>query len=232
MQHVTQFSLSFNSIHECLNVINSPRLTRGIFTNILVDSTALNAVSAPHLESLTLQSIYALPKLLRLLTCPALRELVIMAPMVPLSNLASLIERSSCSLERLSLTGDRIERSELFKCLRLSPTLVELSLSSKNLGDEIMQLIDPHPHCGSSPCLLPNLQVMEYIGSFNGHLKLGAMLLSRQGACANREVSHLRRVSLQTKAYIRPGIRAMAQYRQLTTAGMDLSVANDKEKWL
>jgi hypothetical protein len=234
MHHVTQFSLSFNSIRECLNVIDSPRLTRGVFTNILkVDSTALNAVSAPHLESLTLQSVYALTELLRLLTCPALRELVIMAPMVSLSNLASLIARSSCSLERLSLTGDRIERSELFKCLRLSPTLVELSLSSKNLGDEIMQLIDPHPDCGSSPCLLPNLEVMEYVGSFSvDGLKLGAMLLSRQGACANGEVSHLRRVSLQTKAYIRPGIRAMAQYRQLTTAGMDLSVGNDKEKWL
>lgn len=236
LQHITQFLLTFSSIVECLKVIKrSPCLIHGIFASIPKTSVSLvlQAVSAPCLQSLTLYSVYVIPELLDHLTSPALRELVAVGTKFPFSNLISLITRSSCSLERLSLSGARIQGSELLQCLWLTPSIVELSLSSQSLGDEIVRLLDPSPNHESTVCMLPNLRVLEYAGQFDiNNLTISDMLLTRQQEGLHGMVTQLQRLSLRTHSLCYPHQQAMSQYRQLIAAGLALFVGTDKERWL
>ena len=102
----------------------------------------------------------------------------------------------SASLQSLSLSGGRVRGNELFTCLGLMPSLVELCLSSWSLQDEIAGLIGPFSY--SSDYFLPRLQILEYEGRPTiASQDITSLLLSRfqQGITGN--VSQLRQVRLR-----------------------------------
>jgi hypothetical protein len=74
--------------------------------------------------------------------------------------------RSSCTLQRLSLSGPGIQGTDLFECLQMTPSVIELDLSSTSLQDEYILLLGPYPisDLHSSHYLLPRLQLLTYKG--------------------------------------------------------------------
>jgi hypothetical protein len=235
-RNVARISLSHTSLTEYLKILaNIPSLNHCTITAIspighkalpVVNTTAL---VANCLESLTICETYHLPasNLLDRITAPSLRELVINArpSSFPLPNIISFITRSSCTLQRLSLSCIGIQGSSLFECLQLTPSLVELNLSSASLRNEYITLISPYPISGArfAGCLLPQLQLLTYEGHLDiNSLELNIMLLARWQQNVEGKVALLKRVHLRLKGDLKTF--ALPQHPQRVAEGMYLFI--------
>jgi F-box-like len=224
-------------LDECLAVLGTTSLTHCTLVDIK-ETDGLTPVTAvirtSRLKSLTVNSTWGISQLLDRLMAPDMLNLdvVVTNVVLPLSKFVLFIKRSSCPLQSLSLSGVGIYGTQLFECLQLIPSLVELELSSISLRDEIVQLLGPFPTPGHSQCLLPNLRVLGYKGRLNfNSLSISGILLFRWRQGTNSRVAQLRRVNLKTILHI-SDVPAISQYRQLVAEGLDLSIGTDRESWL
>jgi hypothetical protein len=94
--------IGFDSIFPVSSLFNS---------NITLPSLALPSFALPSLESLTLDAHgHRITKFLDCFIVPALRRLEIPEPFLgssPIRSLESFISKSGCSLQDVSITGDR-----------------------------------------------------------------------------------------------------------------------------
>jgi len=228
LHQLTQVSLDGSTVDECLVVLhNSPNLICCTISDIRERSNPTEnpvMVAAFRLESLVTTSAASLSGLLDRLTAPVIRELAIdsEASSLPFLSVNSFISRSSCSasLQRLLLAGGHIHGSDLFTCLGLTPSLVELRLSSGSLQNELVSLICP------SGCLLPRLETLEYEGRpAIEFLDISRMLVSRWRQGITRKIALLRQVRLRIISSTL-GVPPVAclQHPQRLAEGMYLSV--------
>jgi hypothetical protein len=231
---LTTVSLDGLTLSKCLEVLkNGTRLTQCTFNNIS-DRYCLaphQGLQASYIKSLSIGDKFPSVILLDHLICPAMLELeLVIEYFSPFPRLISFIKRSSCSLQRLSITGDHPTSGEwLSECLRLMPCLVELKLSSRASGDELVRLLDPCPILSSSEsdCLVPNLQIFEYFGEFDlNNMDISSMLLTRWRGGVGRKTVRLRRVNLRTTSLSSLEESALSKYRELKSMGMELSIGN------
>jgi hypothetical protein len=231
---LTAVSLDALTIYDSLEVLkNGTCLTRCTFRDMFFDIPApeYQIVQASHLTSLSIGDKFPSLALLEHLICPAMLELeLVIQYSCPFPRLLSFIKRSSCSLQRFSITQNYEEYGEaLFECLRLMPCLVELKLSSGTSGDELVRLLDLCPDLSSSEsdCLVPNLQIFKYVGHFDPNNN--TMLLARWQGGVGRKTACLRRVNLRTASLSSPEEPALLKYRELKSMGMELSIRNHRK---
>jgi hypothetical protein len=115
------------------------------------------------------------------------------------------------------------------------PCLVELKLSSRASGDELIRLLNPCPDLPSSEsdCLVPNLQIFEYVGRLDlNNMDISFMLLARWRGGVGRKIARLRRVNLRMTSLSSPEEPALSKYRELKSMGMELSIRNRQEESL
>jgi hypothetical protein len=230
---ITRISLRKATLNECLTVLAStPSLIHFKITgNYWYSSQSFgspDAVLATCLESLLIDNVFDFSDLLNHLTTPRLRDLAISSTTstFSFSSVISLIMRSSCTLQRLSLSGPGIQGTNLFKCLQMTPSVIELDLSSTSLQDENVLLLGPYPisDLHSSSYLLPQLQLLSYKGQLGiASLDINTMLLARWENGAEGKMAPLKRVHLQIKAG-NSTVPALPQYPQLVAEGMYLFV--------
>lgn len=233
--HVKHVWLRDALLDECLAILSSAPISPNCtLIDIRDPGRPTTFVRMSRLESLTVNSACGISELLDQLTAPTMLKLVMVAniSIFPLSKFISFIRRSSCPLQVLSLSGVGICGTQLFQCLQLIPSLVELELSSNGLQDEIIRLLGPFPTPAHSQCLLPKLQVLGYKGRLNfNSLSISGILLFRWRQGTNSRVAQLRRVNLKTTLHISE-ILEISQYRQLIAEGLELSIGTDQERWL
>jgi hypothetical protein len=237
---ITTVTLRFIPLNECLIFLaNSPSLK--CCTVIAVrqsqfQSAENSATVVTSLRSLMIdESEDYLSDLLDHLTTPRLRNLSIhsdsifsSSPTYPFSSIISLITRSACTLYCLSLAGREIQGSSLFECLQMTPSVVELHLSSPSLRNEHLSLLAPYPiadvQVDSSGYLLPRLQLLTYEGQPDIHLvDINTILLARWKRGIEGEVSALKQIHLR----IAPGnstVPALPQHPQRVAGGMYLYI--------
>lgn len=230
MNQMTHITLRKATLHEIIAVFTScPLLTHCTVIDLIKRlANGRHSVVAPCLKSLTLDSCHGVPELLNHLKAPSLLELAVATRQSTLafSNIISLVTRSSCVLERLSLSGSHIPGIQLKDITPYFTYLTELSLSSPALCNEFIHLLEPFPmaHLGSSECLLPKLQIFEYGGNLDIHsLDVKSVLLSRWKQSREGNIALLRRVTLHnlTRKLNTP---ALSHHPQRIAEGMYLSI--------
>ena len=210
----------------------------------VITPSAPHQVLAPHLHSLK----FLVNKrgftctILDHLALPNLRELSFtgLSGREPftMSSLVSLISRSACPLQSLSITSLYLD-GELFRCMQVMPSLSELTISTLgNIAREIIRNLNPTT---LNPPLLPNLRKLSISesGMTIDLIELHSMLCARwewtggSGAGSGQKVTRLQSivvVGFSTKEDTHEqGIRLL---RQLVAEGMNISIKSNYEIWL
>jgi hypothetical protein len=196
-------------------------------------------VSAPLLESLTInifENSDVLATIFDTLTIPAAYELICrgidMLMKFPHTSFISLISRSSCSLQILSLEGFDITESDLTECFRAVPLLRELSLYDIGITQDIFQMLHPGYPSNShlSDILLPKLERFKYSGDIKiDPTVLTSFLKSRwdgsEAILVNGElqsVAQFKSVRLCLKEFGEPDPHLLIQLKDLAKEGMEI----------
>lgn len=168
-------------IDDCLSLLAMcPALQHCSINIISIAFSFVEMDTMVHLAELKILSIYTdqnLSDFLDHLTLPALRELEVRHDHEtshiswPHTDLKSLVERSSCSLERLLLREVAMDDSDLTACLILFSTLIELGIdlhsSSKSLTDEALLMLTHNGTPWDRVVLAPKLEVLNLTGDFS-----------------------------------------------------------------
>lgn len=135
----------------------------------------------PSLRTLTLSLSQSRPNILDHLILPVLSEMRISGYGVGFSKLISLLDRSSCSLTKLSLRSRLpFPNGDLIRLLQQTPQLSQLAVQAQTENADLIALTyRPSPEAPKS-CIVPNLKRIDIESptSFSGDL-LYAMVESR-----------------------------------------------------
>jgi hypothetical protein len=156
----------------------------------------------------------------------------------PDESFVSLMARSSCSLQTLSLENLIMTDKQFIACLRAAPSLCELSSSDVSITNEAFRMLyasDP-PNANK---LLPNLKVFKYLGNIDLDFSVLACLLrswwnNREcglfGSMSSR-IIQVESVMFQTKGNGVPDDNSLAQLRQLISEGMQIGLSTADRHW-
>jgi hypothetical protein len=233
--NLTKLRLLHQPINESLEMLQrSPRLIQCDFIDIQGHANAqLIHILADQLESLKLMFFNDYPDRISdvfdALTIPALRELFFDAEgfYFPHSSFISLITRSSCSLQTLTLKFIRISDDELLEVLQVVPSLQKLSLIKGSITNETLWMLsscDPN-------ILLPNLKVFGYSSGRNLHFDFSAIVSFLRSRWDDREIvpsdakvssiPQLQSVEFDTGV---PDPDSMTQLQRFVKEGMDIKL--------
>jgi hypothetical protein len=168
--NLTKLRIERQPVNECLKMLQrSPRLIECAFLSIQGANSDAELIHtlADQLESLELQfsSTYhnRISNLFDALTIPAVREFSCQAEGLyfPYSNFISLVTRSSCSLQTLTLRFVEIYCDALLELLEVIPSLERFSLKGGRVLGDILRVLT----CCDSNIILPNLRVFEHLYS-------------------------------------------------------------------
>jgi len=248
---LTTLSVCCTDVDECLDMLQrSPHVTSCVFKGIMASSEGPFHVHASQLEVLEITDIsemfndvidvafdhLTIPAVRRI-SCHAHRELP-MKTYLPYQHFISLIQRSSCLLQSFNLDGLRIFSDlDLIKCLRVVPSLSELSLVDVNITNDIFRMLDPRHPSDTPPCLLPNLRTLEYSGDLCLDFSVISSLLhsrweANEDLSSNSCLAQLQSVSIETTAEGILDDHILSLLKLLIKKGMKISLVTSDGKWL
>jgi len=241
---LTKLSVSCRLSNQCIKVLSScPNVTHCAFL-WLSDHRRLIPVCAPLLESLELgfvdEYVDILGRVFDCFTLPVARELSIHATgqYFPEFNFISLVSRSSCSLQSLSLSNLKLGGRQLINCLRVIPSLQKLSLRHVLTDiDQVFRESEPYysltSSSSSTPYLIPNLKSFEWIGHFYSDCTLlVSFLRSRWEADALPGIARLESVKFNIYDNYIPDGFALDHLGYLLDEGMKVEFVILGKRWL
>ncbi|KAF5375912.1 hypothetical protein D9615_008199 [Tricholomella constricta] len=250
--HITRLRLNPTTVQQCLELLGTaPNLIHCIFENITrSDVVNPTPILAPSLQSLEVISFTHTPisELLDTLRIPNVLDLSfhVTGNTFPHWSFISLMVRSSCVLQRLSLNAVRISEWQLWECLEAVPSLLSLRLINiDRLSNDTIRVLNPQNHTmlGSQKYLLPMLQELVYTGALEiNFLAMANTLYSRWmgvGASVSTpsadNVAQLQSFKFTTSAPAVFGTDEKVQLghmQQLVKEGMDISLVTREGAWV
>lgn len=238
-QQVTHLHLNPTTVRGCLSVLKSfPNLTHCTFESItysdVVDPVITRSSSLVVLNIINSTST-PLSEILDSIVIPNAKELEFCVTGSPFSSwsFGSLITRSCCDLQRLSLRGLRISERQLWNCLQAIPSLLSLSVKDiPELGQNTIRILNPqHQVRSASPtCLLLPLLIelcITSLASINAE-DIVSMLEARW--MGENNVARLRKfrfVKSGTPMEVDP--KYSSRVAQLAKEGLDLSFVDGEQ---
>jgi hypothetical protein len=156
----------------------------------------------------------------------------------PYTNFISLVSRSHCSLQTLSLHSFRISDRRLIDCLRAVPYLHELSLSNLNITNETFWRLDPsNPDISDS--ILPVLKSFQYDGDLVLDFHILTSLLHHwseriESTLINGDPCSVARVESVKICSVVAGVpspQLLASLQCLVQKGMKISIITPEGTW-
>ena len=173
-EQVRRFRTGKSTVTECLKVLRqSPNLQECHFEYVYSPDSLISRTIMPHDQlkhlQVGLKDSGTSMSLFDGITLPSLSDLRIQyngSKRLFLSSVTSLVLRSACNLERLTI-GIQFNYADLIPCLEAIPSLTFLHLEmlkgpDMGLTGHFVALLDPLSN--SSRLLLPNLEYFEYKG--------------------------------------------------------------------
>ena len=165
---LTKLTLRGIDAGACLDMLRrSPNVTHCAIQYVFHVGTVRNTL-APHLETLELScsaSSETISNIFDSLNIPAARNISCRGQLegdFPHSHFISLISRSSCSLQQLSLANLVITHHHILECLQAVPSLRSLSLQALLIpSDMVFRMLTRHSLDAGIPPLVPNLEIFE-----------------------------------------------------------------------
>jgi hypothetical protein len=164
----------------------------------------------------------------------------------PHFSFISLIFRSSCSLQTLSLHNFQISENNFIECLQAIPSLQNLSLTNM-ITPKILRMLNPCvSNAGPSNNLLPNLRTIECSGSLDPFgTDFSALVSLLRSRWANRglapfnhsETVSIARLRVQSGKFEAigtgvPDAHTLAQLLQLVEEGMNVVLSTTAGYWV
>ncbi|KAF8063429.1 hypothetical protein FPV67DRAFT_243486 [Lyophyllum atratum] len=250
--HITRLRLNPTTVQQCLELLRTaPNLTHCIFENITrSDVVNPTPILAPSLQSLEVISFTNTPisELLDTIRIPNALDLSfhVTGNTFPHWSFISLMVRSSCVLERLSLNAVRISEWQLWECLQAIPSLLSLHLTDlERITNDTIRVINPQNIAllRSQRYILPALREFAYSGAAEVNVLATAnMLYARwMGVGAEGTVGSLDRVAqLQSfkfktiaQAVFEAGDQDQLDHmKQLVKEGMIIELETREGRWI
>ena len=175
-EQIRRFKTQLLTVAECLKILRqSPNLQECHLKQVYSQdnftcSTITSHTELQHLDVILIKACSTL--LFDSITLPSLSHLSIHyngPENLTLSSISSLILRSSCKLERLTIEKYHFEDADLIPCLETMPSLTHLHLEMVGITNPMMGLTrlfvtSLDPLSNSKTPLLPNLKYFEYKG--------------------------------------------------------------------
>jgi hypothetical protein len=230
--NLTKLRIEGECIDACMNILQrSPHIIECAFVDVQDTLASIEHSLSNQLQSLELgfpeEYDGLITDIFNALTIPALRKLHIHADGQSLSSnsFISLMTRSSCSLQTLTLELDANSDDELLQCLDAIPSLRELILIGMRITDNTLRMLS----CRDSSVVLPNLKVFKCGGSFDDFSVLVGFLHYRwdnRVSTPSKEypptISRLQSVDLRTFSSDVPDPDVLAQLQQFVEEGTEI----------
>ncbi|GLB42872.1 hypothetical protein LshimejAT787_1203210 [Lyophyllum shimeji] len=250
--HITRLRLNPTTVQQCLEVLATAlNLTHCTFENI-TRSDVVNPVSilAPSLKRLEIINFTRTPisELLDTLRVPEAVDLSlhVTGNTFPHWSFISLMRRSGCALQRVSLNAVRISEWQLWECLQAVPSLLSLHLINiDRVSNDTIRALNPQNHfmLGSQRYILPRLQEFVYTGALEvNFLAMANMLYSRwMGVGRDGKIGGVDRVAqllsfrFTTSAAAAFGAEEKVQLghmQQLVKEGMKIELVSREGAWI
>jgi hypothetical protein len=177
-KNLTKLRIEAERIDACMDILQrSPRIIECAFVHIQDTTASIKHSLSNQLQLLDLgfpeEYDGSITEIFNALTIPALRKLRIHVDgqWFPTNSFISLMTRSSCSLQTLTLEFSSVgldlnPDDKLLKCLDAIPSLQELTLIGMIITDNTLRMLS----CHDSSVVLPNLKVFECGGIFHDFL--------------------------------------------------------------
>jgi hypothetical protein len=170
------------------------------------------------------------------LAVPAARDLTCIGDLYrfPHESFFSLVSRSSCSLQTLSLNYVVISNDELIQCLRVVPSLRKLSLSRLKITNETFWTLNPsNPDITNG--LLPVLESFHYNGrnlTLDFHILMSFLYnRSEWNESTPIRVARLESVEICSMMPGVPSRQSLTSMRYLVQKGMKISITTADGIW-
>ena len=188
---------------------------------------------------------WLVPDFWHALTIPALREFSCYGggENFLYSNFISLVARSPCLLQRLSLHNYQTTDSHFAELLRAVPSLVNLSLKEVGITNETLRMLNLSD-ANVTHSLLPNLQAFRWSGSrhdFNLDFSVLANFLhsrwdNRKLATSDHDsessgIARLQSFKFETNECGVPDAHISAKLEQFAAEGLNIALATADGCW-
>jgi hypothetical protein len=240
----TKLSVECDYIDECVALLRrSPHVIDCAFRGISSWDIGESHLLAARLESLELgvSEEDMTSEVFDCITMPAIRKLSCssftdLPDEFPRTSFTSLMSRSSCSLQALSLHNFQISDPDFIDCLRAVPSLCDLSITNIDISNEVFRMLNPfYPPNPDTSALLPNLKSIQYTGDLDLDLTiLVDFLRSRweQGESAGPpNVSRLDSVKILTAMPVIPEPPLLTWLQYLAKQGMAITLVTTEGSW-
>jgi hypothetical protein len=236
--NLTKLRIEGECIDACMDILQrSPHIIECAFVNVQNTTSSIKHSLSNQLQLLRLEipEEYdeSIADIFNALTVPALRKFHFYAEgqSLPPNSFISLMTRSSCSLQTLTLEFvsvglDANSDDELLQCLDAIPSLQELTLIGVRITDNTLRMLS----CRDSSVVLPNLKVFDWGGSIRDFSVLVGFLHSRwdsRESTPSKENSHtisrLQSVNFWTFPSNVPDPDLLAQLQQFVEEGMEIT---------
>ena len=232
-EQVRCFSLGVSTVAECLEVLRqSPSLEKCHFKCVYSPNSFISKTIVPHAQLRHLRVDSWSLSLFDSITLPSLSSLNIQCgnfKRLPLSSITSLILRSDCKLERLSINFP-FDDVDLIPCLEAVPSLTYFKLHLETIGLYIgltrYFLAPLDPLSNPSRLLLPNLKYFEFKGRVLCDCRTIVDMLSHRwhlsddGSSPSSRVSKLKEAKILSTAPYHVPSDVQEEIRKLSEEGM------------
>jgi hypothetical protein len=240
---LTQLFINCDYADQCIEILH---VTPNIINCKLHARYASFRYLGPHVHATQLKSLEfhahksIIATIFDALSLPAVQEITGYGggSIFPHISFLSLITRSSCLLQSLSLDSFQMLESDLIECLRNIPSLHELSIINLDITNETFRVLHSTP--GLPSCLLPELRRFHYVSNLVLDFHVLASFLKSRSGCNDAMPVHgeqfatplLESVeidSLQEAGVPNPQTLAILQC--LVRCGMRITIITSEETW-
>lgn len=237
LDQVTKLSFSVVEAAHCMETLKGfPYLSHCTFKYMYMgrDGSPFPAlVSEVKYLEFVVNNMDLLSMFLDSLVLPVVQELRIdmRRGQLPHSSLVSLVSRSGCSLQRLSLAMCSCKAAELQALFSAIPSLIEIEVNNCVVsGGTVLQLLELSKDI--SAIMLPNLQALKLVDQDGtGFSDLASMALSRSRRATSddgrnkvAQLSSLAVTWITTVPQANADGLAFAQLQQFIAEGMEISI--------
>jgi hypothetical protein len=249
IEQLTTLWIESQFANRCVNMLRrSHRVIHCSLNDVRTSFGGLNHVRVDRLESLDLSfEDDPIIDLFDALTLPALRDFTCygVRRTFPSRSFISMMVRSSCSLQTLSLLDFVISDNQFSACLQAIPSLQNLRLTNMTTPGVLQTLNPCHASNASlSANLLPNLKTLECWGHFNDfdldfsvlisllHSRWDHNKLASSNDSGSISIAQLQSVDFETVGLGVPDAHSLAQLQQLVKEGMNIALSTADGHWL
>ena len=240
---LTKLSVECYYIDKCMSLLRCcPHITDCTLGCLVRWNIGEVHVHAAQLQSLQLSIAAGITsEVFNCLTIPAIRHLSCSLfeweDEFPRTNFTSLISRSSCSLQTLSLQNFRISDVDFIECMRAVPSLCELSIINVHISNQVFRMLDPShpPDTDTSGTVLPNLKAFEYAGDLNLDFVILTNFLhsrwEREESTGPLTISRLDSAKFSMHTTGAPDPPLLTYLQNLAQRGMSISLVTRSGSW-